>query len=38
MFKPDDFQYAMENTQVTGVDPSGARVELLVVIADSPEN
>jgi hypothetical protein len=29
---------AMENTQVTGVDPSGAPVELLVVIADRPEN
>ena len=29
---------AMENTQVTGVDPSGAPVELLVVIAARPEN
>jgi hypothetical protein len=29
---------AMESTQVTGVDPSGAPVELLVVIADRPEN
>jgi hypothetical protein len=29
---------AMENTQVTGVNPSGAPVELLVVIADRPEN
>src|ERR1700677_2153790 len=29
---------AMENTQVTGVDPSGAPVELLVVIAARREN
>ena len=29
---------AMEKTQVSGVDPSGAPVELLVVIADRPEN
>jgi hypothetical protein len=29
---------AMENTEVMGVDPSGVPVELLVVIADRPEN
>jgi hypothetical protein len=28
----------MENTEVTGVNPQGERVELLVVIADKPEN
>ncbi len=28
---------AMENTAITGVDPSGAPVELLVVIAEGPE-
>ena len=29
---------AMENTEVSGVNPQGDRVELLVVIADKPEN
>jgi hypothetical protein len=29
---------AMENTEVMGVDPSGVPVELLVVIAERPEN
>lgn len=29
---------AMENTEVTGVNPQGDRVELLVVIADKAEN
>ena len=29
---------AMENTEVSGVNPQGDRVELLVVIADRPEN
>jgi hypothetical protein len=29
---------AMENTEVSGVNPQGGRVELLVVIADKPKN
>ena len=29
---------AMENTEVTGVESAGDRVELLVVIADKAEN
>ena len=29
---------AMENTEVSAVNPQGDRVELLVVIADKPEN
>jgi hypothetical protein len=29
---------AMENTEVSGVNPQGDRVKLLVVIADRPEN